>query len=445
MLLQFSVSNFRALRGLETLNLAASNYDKSLPQNTLGPNLRGLKGKRWLKGVALYGANASGKSTVIEAMKALSEWVGQSAKTTDPEERIPFVDPFALDARAKEEPTAFAMVFVMEKVRFEYRVAATKTLVIHESLRAWPLGKEQIWFERDWNAERGRHDFSPEHPTGLPRNRDIEQRTLRNMLYLSKLVAENGKEVEPVFRWLVSRLKFMDLSARKSWGGGFTLGQIRRKGEALKSRILEALRHADLGIVDALAIEDEDEPKWEQNGSSEFVKSLMQGDGPGLKPQFFHQGPGDAKVPLEWEQESAGTRRFFTLIGPWLDILENGYTVCIDEIETSLHPMMVRELLKLLFHEQGDGSGAQVIFTTHNPLFLDGTLLRRDQIWFTDKGEEGASRLYPLSDYQPRQEESLIRGYLAGRYGAVPFVPRGLLGTFSPLEKPTLSKEDADG
>ena len=197
--------------------------------------------------------------------------------------------------------------------------------------------------------------------------------------------------------------------------------------------------------MDALAIEDEDEPKWEQNGSSEFVKSLMQGDGPGLKPQFFHQGPGDAKVPLEWEQESAGTRRFFALIGPWLDILENGYTVCIDEIETSLHPMMVRELLKLLFHEQGDGSGAQVIFTTHNPLFLDGTLLRRDQIWFTDKGEEGASRLYPLSDYQPRQEESLIRGYLAGRYGAVPFVPRGLLGTFSPLEKPTLSKEDADG
>jgi hypothetical protein len=451
MLLQFSVSNFRALRGLQTLNLATGNYDKSLPQNTLSPELPGLKGKRWLKGVALYGANASGKSTVIEAMEALSDWVGQSAKVTDPEESIAFIEPFALDAKAGEEPTAFAIVFAAGTVRFEYRVAATKKVVIHESLRAWPLGKEQVWFERDWNPETGTHDFTPDNPTGLPRNRDIEQRTLRNMLYLSKAVAENRKEVEPAFRWLVSRFKFMDLSARTNVGGGFTLRQIDGKGEALKKKIMEVLRHADLGVVDALAIEkepDEEVFKFLQSLPAEVTNSFKQGDDkrPRFKePQLVHQGPGQGRMPLEWDRESAGTQRLFSLIGPWFDILANGYTICIDEIETSMHPIMVRELLKLVFSESENIGGAQVIFTTHNPLFLDGTLLRRDQIWFTDKDEEGAAHLYPLTEYQPRQGESLIRGYMAGRYGAVPFVPRGLLGQFSPIEDSDLNKEEKNG
>ncbi len=451
MLLQFSVSNFRALRGIQTLNLGASNHDKSLPENTLSPDLPGLKGKRWLKGIALYGANASGKSTIIEAMEALSDWVGQSAKTTDPEDPIPFIDPFALDAASVEEPTAFAITFAVGGVRFEYRVAATKTLVLHESLRAWPSSREQIWFERDWNPVTNSHDFSPDNPTGLPRSRDIEQRTLKNMLYLSKSVAENRKEVEAPFRWLVSRFRFMDLSTRSGLGGGFTLNQIDGKGDALKRKIMEVLKHADLGVVDAVAIEKEPDGevlKFLQSLPAELSKTLNQsGDKRPrfMEPQLFHQGPGKMITPLDWKRESAGTQRFFALIGPWLDVLENGYTICIDEIETSMHPIMVRELLKLVFSESANTGGAQVIFTTHNPLFLDGTLLRRDQIWFTDKDDEGTSHLYPLTEYQPRQEESLIRGYMAGRYGAVPFVPRGLLGTFSPVEEAAPDKEDLDG
>lgn len=447
MLLQFTVSNFRALRGVQTLNLTASNRDRTLLENTLELDLPGLKDKRWLRGAAIYGANASGKSTLIEAMEALSDWVGQSAKTTDPEESISFIDPFALDAKTEEEPTAFAIVFVVDAIRFEYRVAATKALVIHESLRAWVTSKEQTWFERDWNPETGIHDFTPENPVGLPRKRDIEQRTLRNMLYLSKAVAENRKEVEPVFRWLVRHFKFLDLSSRTQLGSGFTLSQLEGKGEALKSRIMQALKHADLGVVDAVAVEkelDENVLKILQSLPQDMTKSLKMGN-KRSEPQFFHQGPGRARVPLEWKRESAGTQRFFALIGPWLDILDSGYTVCIDEIETSMHPIMVRELLRLFFTEQRVGGGAQVIFTTHNPLFLDGTLLRRDQIWFTDKDDEGEAHLYPLSDYQPRQGESLIRGYMAGRYGAVPFVPRGLLGNFSPIEETETIKEDSHG
>ena len=109
-------------------------------------------------------------------------------------------------------------------------------------------------------------------------------------------------------------------------------------------------------------------------------------------------------------------------------MLENGYVVGVDEIESSMHPSMVVELLRLIFDSSTNAHGAQCLFTTHNPLLLDPTLLRRDQVWFADKDEEGATHLYPLTEYKPRKGESLTRGYMAGRYGAVPFIPEGLLG-----------------
>ena len=101
---------------------------------------------------------------------------------------------------------------------------------------------------------------------------------------------------------------------------------------------------------------------------------------------------------------------------------------------------MVRELLRLFFSATENPNGAQILFTTHNPLLLDATLLRRDQVWFTDKDADGEAHLYPLTDYSPRKGESLVRGYMSGRYGAVPFVPAGLLGSFQAHE--TLAKSE---
>jgi AAA15 family ATPase/GTPase len=153
-----------------------------------------------------------------------------------------------------------------------------------------------------------------------------------------------------------------------------------------------------------------------------------------LQPELTHRTNSGQAVPLPWQRESAGTHRLFALVGPWLHILRSGYTVCVDELETSMHPLMVRELLRLFFSDKENSSKAQIIYSTHNPLLLDPTLIRRDQVWFTDKDDEGRAHLYPLTDYEPRVGESLVRGYLAGRYGAVPFVPEGLLGTFPAVQ-----------
>jgi AAA15 family ATPase/GTPase len=158
----------------------------------------------------------------------------------------------------------------------------------------------------------------------------------------------------------------------------------------------------------------------------------LESEGP-LKPgkrmelKLRHKTEGGESVELDFNtEESAGTKRLFALAGYWADILEQGYTVFVDEIETSLHPLLVKELLKLLFNPVTNPRAAQVVFSTHNPVLLDGSLLRRDQVWFTEKSPAGATHLYPLTDYQPRNTEALAKGYLAGRYGAIPFLPEGL-------------------
>jgi len=445
MLLQFTASNCRALREPQTLNLAASNYDKTLPANCISPDLPGLKGQRWLKGVALYGPNAGGKSTLIEAMEALAGMVRNSAKATDPKDPIRQIEPFALAPGKPLEPTGFGAVFVSEGVRFEYRVAATRERVWHESLRAFPLGKEQLWFSRDWQPESQSYKWSPEKPTGYRRDMKKEEFTLPNVLFLSKAISLGDTQLEPVFRWFKERLRFIDLSARSMGiGGGFTVSQLKEQ-TPLVPAILALLKHADLGF-EAVAVETE-KLDAKMLAQLERMKEMMPpevqehlNEAEIQKVKLSHRGRGPDIVPLPWESESAGTHRLFELAGPWLDILENGYTVCIDELETSMHPLMVMALLRLLFDEKTNPKGAQVIFTTHNPLLLDSTLLRRDQVWFADKDDHGEAHLYPLTDYAPRKGESLVRGYLAGRYGAVPFIPKGLLGAFPP-ENPAGGKE----
>jgi hypothetical protein len=230
-------------------------------------------------------------------------------------------------------------------------------------------------------------------------------------------------------------LQFLDLSADSLITGRFTLRQVEERTPLL-GPILELLRHADLGVTGAGVVE--------RPPPTRELQRIAAGLGPEFRDrltrerwtqaELTHRGSGEVEVALPWPSESAGTHRLFALAGPWLDILDNGYTVCVDELETSMHPLMARELLRLIFSKKENSKGAQILFTTHNPLLLDATLLRRDQVWFTEKDQQGEAHLYPLTDYSPRKGESLVRGYLSGRYGAVPFVPEGLLGSFKPHE-----------
>lgn len=326
-----------------------------------------------------------------------------------------------------------------------------------EAVRTFPNAKGQLWFSRDWNEESQSYAWTPDRPSGYQPDPKKREFTLPSVLFLSKAISLGDTQLEPIFRWFKEGLRFFDLSVRmRGLDNEFTIEEFA-KGSELADKVVAVLRHADIGVVGAELPEREEAmqelfgkiwaslPKedrkpdrlleeWKKLNVPRHVEEIrMARKGRPSRAderiKLIHRGKDGGGVTLPWASEAAGTRRLFTLAGPLLDILQKGQVVCIDELDTSMHPKMVYELLRLVFSDETNSGGAQVLFTTHNPLLLDPTLLRRDQVWFTEKDEDGGSHLYPLTDYQPRKDESWARGYMAGRYGGIPYIPQGLLGS----------------
>ncbi len=431
MIIEFRVQNHRSFRKEQTFNLAASNYDKSLAENLISPELPGLTDTRLIKAAALYGPNAGGKTNVMLALRFLRWLVVESATGQKPDAKLP-AEPFRLDRESLEAPTTLELTFVVENVRYELAVAVVKQRVVQERLVAYPSGRAQIWYDRVWNDETKRYDWTPEKPTDFQRDAGIVDKTRENALFLSTAAQWNNAQVAPLYKWFAEKLVFLNLSAESPLSHDFTAKMVNRSGEARKF-ITNVLRSADLGLTDVEATEQSPDADMEKFFG--VMRNLVREAGapPNLFPERFwqvtfqHEGKGGENFPINWPEESAGTRRFFSVLGPWLAVVQNGQVLCVDELETSLHPSLAAELLRLLFKLTNAQSRSQILFTTHNPLLLDMTLLRRDQIWFADKNQEGESFLYPLTNYKPRADESLVRGYLSGRYGAVPFIPHGLV------------------
>jgi AAA15 family ATPase/GTPase len=194
--------------------------------------------------------------------------------------------------------------------------------------------------------------------------------------------------------------------------------------------ILQYVKAADLGIA-GLRTEQEEyddlaKKIWTVINEAMAEKSKIGAPPKRTKTLFQHRGKGESQVELESRNESDGTVAFFSLLGPVARTLESGGVFCVDELDSSLHPLLALELVRM-FNDSRNPRGAQLIFNTHDTNLLDSSLLRRDQIWFTEKDSSGATHLYPLSDFKPRKNENLERGYLQGRYGAVPFLERDLV------------------
>lgn len=436
MLLEFRLQNFRSFRNSQTLSLVASDRDKaSLPQNTLPVGAAGLEGLRGLKAAAVYGANASGKSNLLQALSFLRGFVLNSARRLEPKQPTGVV-PFATEKGAEVAPTEFEVAFVHVGVHYRFKVVLTSERVWEELLDAYPEGRKQTWYRRLWEAETGQYRYGPVVSTVFKRDPKQEEYTRPNALFLSTAVQLNNPQLQPVVDWFREHVTF-------GFGEWFRSGprfeateKSLEGGGALAERLQALLKHADFGIAAARSWTERSEVEGPSAVDPDEMETRTVER---TRVSFRHTGPEGREFELPLEEESAGTRRFFSLAGPWLQSLDRGVTLCLDEFDTSLHPFMTQALLELVFSPEHNPNGAQVIFTTHNPLLLDPTFLRRDQIWFVDKDREGGSFVYPLTDYKPRKEESLLRGYLSGRYGALPFIPAGLL----PKEEATEEENDA--
>jgi len=418
MLIEFSVRNFRSIRETQTFSFAAGTGKERQAENTFDPELPSTP--RLLRAAAIYGANAAGKSNLVNTLAFVRDFVQTSASKAQEGDLIP-VTPFRLDPETQQDASEFEIVFAEEGVRYQYGFAVTRERVMEEWLYAWPAGKSQRWFQRDYDPEAETYHW---HfgPNFRGQKKVLEGATRANALFLSTAVQLNNEQLQPVYRWFSGRLVVI-----RAHGGfpspcrDYTVQQCRDDAE--RQRIVQLLQVADLGIDDLkvetkFVVEEEELPAdVTSNLGVAFVNREVH------RPLFQHTvGDGESSVSFELHDESDGTQNFFSLAGPWLYSLDKGMVMVMDELDASLHPLLVRFLVSTLHSSETNPHNAQLLFTTHSVTLMEGDLLRRDQIWFVEKGQDRATHLFPLTDFSPRKGEAILRGYLHGRYGALPIL-----------------------
>ena len=424
MLVEFKVANYRSFREEQTLSLVASK-DTELSGNCVD------KGKlRLLKAVGIYGPNASGKSNLIKALSTMRDIIEKPGK---PGERLP-VTPFKLHDKYINEPTSFEVTFIHEKSRYQYGFTATTERIHDEWLLAYPEGRSrdiaQTWFERKFNRKTEKTEWS--FGSYLRGEREkLKDRTMNNVLFLSAGAQWNNKQLTTVYKWFSEKLLII-LPSEQPTVTTIELVTDAQEDEKIKKHFYAELggfmRRADFGIHGINIKKQEIDPEKIQflpETPDEVRESILK-DLKGrvsVEVEFIHHAePTGREVRFSNLEESDGTRRFFELVGPWLLATMKGRALLVDELEASLHPYLVRELIRVLQDRKLSSKEAQLIFTTHDTTLLDPELFRRDQIWFTEKDEHGSTRLYSMLDYKPRKGEAMQKGYLSGRYGALPII-----------------------
>jgi AAA15 family ATPase/GTPase len=412
MLLDFRVKNFRSLRDAQTLSLVAAK-DKSLQAHNTMPS--GIKAApTLLRSAVIYGPNAGGKSNLIKALQYMRGVVAESASVMQPSQTFN-VQPFRFEAASTAQPTEFDVSFVLDGVRHEYGFALTAQRITREYLLVYKAFKPQQWFERHYDAASGKdvYDFG----AGLKGPKSVwEGATRPNALFLSMAVQLNSEQLQPVFAWFVNQLAiFNEITPL---GPHFSV-EMLRKPEG-KRAICDFLTSADISISD-IEVVTRKVPGQALHFDMGAGKTEVRNEEQEVNELLFHHVTDQGKAVFSLGDESMGTRNLLFLTGPVLDILHKGMVLVVDELDSSLHPLLVRRLVEFFQNPSVNQKGAQLIFTTHDTSLLDSELFRRDQIWFVEKDRDQASKLFPLSDFSPRKHEALERGYLIGRYGALPF------------------------
>lgn len=414
MLVEFSVANFKSIREQQTLRLTPVKAYKEHPSNAFTTS---GQPNELLRTVAIYGANAAGKSSLLEALNYMEWFILKNSKMNEGDETD--TTPFKLDDCSYLEPSTFEVVFINEGTRYQYGFAVNQVQVVNEWLYVTPKNSIQTWLDREGENK----ETWIIHRSLAPKSdRDAWKRFTRdNSLLLSVAVQNNAEPLKPVFNWF--REKIVGLSNDDYFG--YTASEIQ--DSSIKEKVLQYLNAADLSIIDL----DVDEKKVNMDDLKQLEKKN------GGVPEHLRESVEKGKVskftvgvkhienqrePLRFEEESDGTQKLFGLAAPLIDILEKGRVVYADELNNSLHPFIVKMIIDLFNNPKTNPNQAQLIFTTHDISVLKNDIFRRDQVWFVEKDNQLATQLYPLTDFCPRANESLTKGYLEGKYGAVPFI-----------------------
>ena len=418
-LLSFRAQNVRSFRDKFELSMLATTLSEKEVRRSVSWREGGTP-VDVLPVAGIFGANASGKTNVLRAMYDMRMLVLQSFRQAPTGDMPRF--PFRLDPACEKAPTRFEIEIVLDGVRHDYGFTFTRERVIEEWAFRYPHGRAALLFERHGDdVEFG--------PTERAKSRAVRELLRPNALFLSTAAQANHPALLNLYGWFSRNLLLAEAASRGS-RQAFTLQLLESDNAEF---VLELLRAADLGITGARKYELDEETRERLRRIARILAGEEEAEGRPVEPMLEdlmvleHRG-GASDVEFGPNEESLGTLVWFGLVGPVIDALARGAVLLADELDASLHPALVTQLVRLFQGAETNPNRAQLIFNSHDVTLLgdttDDRILGRDQIWFTEKENEGATRLYPLSDLDPRKDEAIGKRYLAGRYGATPIITK---------------------
>lgn len=430
MLIRFGVKNHLSVRDYQELSCVASHLQEDL-NHLFEIKSESFKDKKFLPVLALYGANAAGKSNLLNAFLFFNQAIVKSYSHWEERKSLPHPH-FALDTESKGEASSYECDVLIDAVRYQYGFSLNKETVLNEWLYFYPKGSRNILFQRSFStATNGELDiyFGP----SLKKINDLWKSIAKNTRTL--ILSAAGKkdhahdQLTPIFHYFKDRFQFVHIKDDLS---EYFLAEQIEKGK-IQDRLTTVLKKADFGIV-GIEIRKEEVDEKQKNfllGLKNLIKENLGTtaaddhldiEDERLRINFVHACSDASTHTLSYDEESSGTRYLLSLLVPVISALENGKTLIVDEITTNLHTKLSEQIVALFTSKEINKTNAQFIFSTHDTNLLSRELLRRDEIWFTEKNSQGATIVYPLTDFKTRKADNIEKGYLQGRFGAIPFV-----------------------
>lgn len=428
MLIEFTVGNFRSFAEPQTLSFEATAVSE------FKENLFKTEREKLLKSIVFYGANSSGKSNFLNAMNEMKDFIFSNIKKAS-SENIDY-DPFLLREDLKTEPSFFELVFRIGGKKYRYGFEIDNKVVKKEWLFSTSKRKEDPLFVRIEDGIQIFKDFEE----GL----NLESKTKNNSLFLSVVDQFNGTLSKEILKWIMS-FNIIDGTRHNNYRG-VTFSML--ENDEMREKLNKFYTDLDLGFKN---INIHKEVFNENTLPNDLPEDLMKKILSDLDGETVYsltsshvvydsndQPTGQEEIFNVRHRESAGTNKVIDLSGPIFDTLKGGGVLAVDELDAKLHPFLTLSLIRLFQDEATNPNNAQLIFTTHSTTILSRGRLRRDQIYFTDKKENGASEIYSLVEYnlkgkRVRKDNSFEKDYLDRKYGAVPSI--GKINQLEWLEK----------
>jgi len=413
MLVEFSVKNFLSFRDKVTLSMEKGNGEENLE------NVFKIKYEELLKTISIYGANASGKTSLLKAFTSAILMV-RSSSFIPLNGKWNLIKPFSFDEKSKNMPSEFEFVFITNDIKYKYSFSADINKIYDETLEAYYTQKPTTIFTRNNTTD---YKFLIQDENKL---KSIVSKNTDNKLFLATASNWNYDKTKDAYLWFMNSIDTYD-----SLGGiskedliNYSTGE-----NELKEFTLKLLKESDIYIKDFNV--DYEEKEMDSTFRDMFVPPIaITEKNPkvsNVKIELIHEIKDDNNkihnYTLNYDDESSGTKILFTL-APFLKrAFENTKIIIIDELEKSLHPALVEYLIKMFNNKKINVANSQLIFTTHSTHLLNLDIFRRDQIWFIEKDPNNCvSDLYPLDSFSVRKGENIEKGYINGRYGAIPFI-----------------------